>query len=174
MVSKKEGRYSLYMVTVDCDKLLKNNPHCVDAIYISEDILEALKTVSKDIVGQLEKGKIEGKYHYQLAIRTNAQIRPSTLKKKIQGIVGPINTVRTGDHKDEFIPIDRWTFIPIQTSFDEAVKYCTKSDTRVGEKIVYGTLKWSMQAETDWLDDANHLYPLASVDPFFTLHTWDD
>lgn len=86
-----------------------------------EDLENYLKQDFDLYVFQLEKGEETGRLHYQGAFRTKIRVRQATLLKKF---------------KEEFIGFDI-SYLTINRmcgEWSENVAYCTKEDTRVGDK----------------------------------------
>lgn len=172
------NKYRYYMVTLQDEPIILKAPKNMPVngtlpcqLPTRESVIELFTQLCDEFVFQLEKAPSSGRYHWQCCLKLATRKRKMTL----------INDIVSGLCYQTSVPVQ---VQKMEGTWDQAVAYCTKTDTRVTEVEPYispsVTLPYKgsdiefLSDRSNWYKWQEKLFNLLFSDPPKMLHTPND
>lgn len=166
MVNAEELKYKSWVMTWNAHRdEAKHEWFPQDYELVPKDVLQRiLLDLSEEFVFQEEVGESTGRPHYQGALRTRIRVRKKTLLRLFSD--GLLQLLKYNDipisstHVEELI--QQLTLSPMQGTWAQAVEYCTKGETAVGEPVASFIVEKYDGTDVNFLRQKEKRYPWQS------------
>lgn len=141
-----ENKYSSWMITINLDLTWDNDKYDE----IKQNLKGVLEELCSTFVFQFERGHETRRYHIQGCFKTHIRKRQKTLLNELQSQI-------------ELVSVEQITLDRMRGTYDQAVIYCTKLDTRCDdmEPVIHVSDSTSdyMGSDINFLLEEENRYP---------------